>query len=148
MTSSFDMNLKPERRHYYAESIEVQDDLTLLEQLRYRRLPRHSSPHNNQLCIKHRLQGPRRLPRRPRRHHRDCRSHGASFHHPPYPGTQWESARIQETQHSGKENKIKNVTPVPHCLLSRVQSLHVHRFMMISIKKASRRAQTEIAIKN
>ena len=30
-----------------------------------------------------------------------------------YPGTQLENARIKEAQHSGKENKIKNVAPAP-----------------------------------
>ena len=61
-----------------------------------------------------------------------------------YPGTQLENARIKEAQHSGKENKIKNVAPAPHCLLFHLQSLHVHRFMRISIKKTWSPMTTDI----
>ena len=50
--SSFDMSFRKERHHYYAEYLKLQDDPISLKQQHYRKHPRFSYPHNNQLGIR------------------------------------------------------------------------------------------------
>ena len=50
--SSFDMSFRKERHHYYAEYLKLQDDPIPLKQQHYRKHPRFSYLHNNQLGIR------------------------------------------------------------------------------------------------
>jgi len=52
MMSSFDMSFRKERHHYYAEYLKLQDYPIPLKQQHYRKHPRFSYLHNNQLSIR------------------------------------------------------------------------------------------------